>query len=99
LITFQFIEKTRIIKKLFHHGAKIDDVDNKGRTAFVLAMQNKKENIAKLISDNSSIGRCVVTASLMQRDNSYFNVFIFVILHLSAQIICLLYLMPGKIYF
>jgi ankyrin repeat protein len=93
---FYFLEKTRIIKKLFQHGARLNEFDKKGRTALDLAYENKKDNIAKMIDDNNSYGRCVLTKSLVHRDNSFLNVYLFIILHLSAQMICMLYLLPSK---
>jgi ankyrin repeat protein len=91
-----YLEKTRIIRKLFQHGARFNELDKKGRTALDLAYENKKENIAKMIADNNLYGRCVFSKSLVIKDNSFLNFYLYIILHLSVQIICLLYLLPSK---
>lgn len=50
-----------------------------------------------MIADNNNLyGRCVFGKSQLLKDNSFVNLYLFIILHISAQVICVLYLLPSK---
>ena len=49
-----------------------------------------------MLSDRKLLERFFFVPQIMKAESSYFNVTLFLILHISAQIICLLFLLPCK---
>ncbi len=64
----------------------------------MLAKEKNKEGMASMLYDKSIIGGCNFNPSSVHRDSSYVNMGLYLILNLSAQIICLILLLPSNIF-
>jgi hypothetical protein len=80
-------------------GASLTEVDDKGRTPIQLAIEKNKVNIVSMLSDRKYMERFFFVPQLLRPENSYFNVGLFLILHICSQTICILLLLPCNFFF
>ena len=79
---------------MFCRGANLAQKDYQGRTPLQLAIEKNKLNIVEMLSDRKYLERFFFVPQLFKTENSYVNVSIFFFLHIFAQIIVILILLP-----
>ncbi len=69
--------------------------DNKGRTAYDLAISKNKVSIIEMLKDQQSCQICVVKSPLHKVKKNSINVILFFILHLIIEWLVFFVILPG----
>lgn len=90
-------ERSRIAEKLIKKGADLTIKDNKGRTALDIAEELNRANVKTLLNNvNPSITTLFFKQPLLTKhEKSYFNVILFILLHLIFESLVFIFLIPA----
>ena len=90
-------ECTKIVKKLIQRGADINLRDIKNRTPYELAIEKNKVTIIEMFQESQGCQLCVCHNPVKKTERTYFNVYMFIFLHLIDESIVFLLLLPRNI--
>jgi len=94
LSTYNITERTRIIKKLLQKGADKKIKDNKGRTAFDLAISKNKTCIIDMLKDQQTFQLCVLKSPLEKTKKNNINIIMFFVMHIILEFFVIFILLP-----
>ncbi len=83
-----------MIKKLLQKGADKRIKDNKGRTAYDLAIQKNKISILEMLKEKQNCQLCVFKAPMEKTKNNNLNIILFFGLHVFLEFIVFFIMLP-----
>lgn len=89
-------ESSKIVKKLVQRGADVNMKDIKGRTPYDLALEKNKFVIVDMFKESQGCQLCICHNPVQKTDRSYFNVILFICLHLFIEGWLFFILLPRK---
>jgi palmitoyltransferase ZDHHC13/17 len=90
-------ERTGIIKKLLHKGARRDLKDKKGRTPKQLAEEKGKNLISDMLEEQITCSLLIIKNPLKRIEKSRFNIWVYLLLNFYCLLMFIGFVLPGKV--